>query len=178
MADWPIMPQLAPNIVTNFEYDSIKVEHVAINGSNAATAWASANEAIYVPFRLPIAVRITELFWANGGTIAGTNADLGIFRDDGVKVVSTGSTALSGASQIQKVNITDTDLPPGRYYMGFALSTNTATVQLMTYAAAVEARILGICAEASALALPSTATFATTTRAYSPMCGMTIGRVQ
>lgn len=153
------------------------MEHIAVNGSNNTAAWGAANEAIYTPFRLPFAVRAIELWWLNGTTIAATNADIGIYRDDGVKVITSGSTALSGANTIQKVNITDTDLPPGRYYFAYALSSNTATPQVMTFAAAVEARILGICMQSSALALPDPITPATMTRVNVPMVGMTIGRM-
>lgn len=129
-------------------------------GAPASSALGVANKAWFIPFRLSVPVLAQKLSWANGTTVNG-NTDMGIYTYDGVRLVSTGSTVQTGASAIQTVDIADTPLGPGLYYLALATSSSTATYRRSTLATLSLARVLGIFMQLSAFALPATATFAT-----------------
>lgn len=137
----------------------------------SAAAWPAANLVIYTPFWVPEAVTITKLLWVNGA-VAG-NVDVGVYAEDGTRLVSIGSTAVSGANAIQVADVTDTAIARGRYYTAMVADTIT-TLTIGSYVPAA-----GICQaigllEQAGVTLPlstnaSPATFAKYTRAYIPM---------
>jgi hypothetical protein len=132
----------------------------------ASAAWPSANLAIYVPVRVYRTCTVYKMATGCGAT-AGGNFDLGIFTWSGVKLVSTGSTARSASSEVI-VDVTDTQLHPGRYWLG--MSAN-GTDNYMTTGAALNAgfaKQAGMRQQATAFALPSTATFATVAQSLVP----------
>lgn len=88
-------------------------------------AWTSANDPLALPFRLNEGVVVTRLGWLNGSTITSSNFDLGIYSTAWARLVSTGSTARSGGSAWQWVDIADTPLAPGDYYLVGVGDTNT-----------------------------------------------------
>src|SRR5688500_5012668 len=61
----------------------------------ASAAWPSANLALYVPILIPERITVDRFFSHNGAAV-GDNLDLGLYTEDGTRVVSTGSTAQSG----------------------------------------------------------------------------------
>lgn len=162
------------NVITSLTRDSIGVELAGITSSfsSSAATWPTANKAFYLPFRLAYPVIATKMFWLNGATV-GTNAvDVGIYDQAGNRLVSIGSTTTSGASTVQTVDITDTTLNPGLYYMAMAVNGTTDT-SFRTAPTAPMSRMLGIYEQTSAFALPATATFAVATAAHIPFIGIT-----
>lgn len=92
-----------------------------VNGS-----WYAANCPLAFPFILDEAVTVYQLGWVNGGTITPINIDIGVYDDSWVRKVSAGSTANSGPSTWQFVNVADTLLPRGKYYLVMCASATTA----------------------------------------------------
>lgn len=62
------------------------------------------------------------------GATANGNLDAGIYDRDGDLIVSTGSVAQGATSSLQELDITDTTLEPGLYYMAVQLSSATGTI--------------------------------------------------
>lgn len=136
----------------------------------ASATWPATDLAIYYPFRLGAPLTIT-LLWCWNGTAVSGNVDIGVYAADGTRIVSAGTTAQAGTSALQSFNVTDTVIGPGDYYMALAFDNTTATVFRMNPAA----RILqgsGMLQQATAFALPATATFAQSTNAFLPICGL------
>lgn len=132
-----------------------------------AAAWPVANKAIYVPFRLhrPFVARLVG--WVNGTITTAPNVDVGIFDVTGVKLISSGATLQSGANLMQSVDITDTELQPGLFYIGMSVS-GTGSLFDSAALAVLGCRAAGMQEQATAHPLPSTATFAVCSSAYLP----------
>jgi hypothetical protein len=135
--------------------------HAGISSYFSAT-WATANLAVYWPFAIQQVQTVYKFFWINGSA-AGNNADVGIFDSAGVKLISTGSTAMTGNNALQVTDVADTVLTPGIYYFGFSHSSTTANriVCMGASSAGHQALLAGMRTETSALPLPSTATLTT-----------------
>lgn len=133
-------------------------------------AWPSANLAIYVPIRLPVPVIATIIALSAEGSSG--NIDLGIYDAEGTRIVSAGSTAHGGFG-LNSINITDTLIGPGLFYLAAALDNATGTTYHMA-AGAHEALACGVVQEASAFPLPATATFASMAQAYIPLISLVI----
>lgn len=142
------------------------------NTASASGAWPANNRAIFVPFELAVHATFYKA-WTNIGTSSG-NIDFGIYDLAGNRLGSAGSTASPGTG-FHIVDISDTTLQPGNYYMAMAASTTgflpsrwaSPALQIMTS--------FGLGDMASALALPNPATIAVATSAYIPLFGL-IGR--
>lgn len=94
-----------------------------------STGLPTANDPWAFPFRLSEPFIARELMVFNGSA-AGGNFDLGIYDSSWARLVSTGSTAGSGNSLWQIVNVADTDLAPGvTYYLVLARDNATANRQ-------------------------------------------------
>jgi hypothetical protein len=95
----------------------------------------AADMAVYMPVLVKRLVVVRRLFAAVSG-VAG-NVDIGIYSASGVRVVSTGLTA---AASSMAVDITDTTIAPGFYYLAFLGSTvSTLSIVSMTTAAPIPA---------------------------------------
>jgi hypothetical protein len=85
----------------------------------------AVNRAVYFPLIVPVTTIVRRVFWANGTSPSG-NGDVGIYADAGGKpgtlLVSAGTTANSGSNSLQFVDVTDTTLSPGRYWLAVAFS--------------------------------------------------------
>lgn len=128
-------------------------------GINTSTAWPSANRAILIPFRLPRLMTAYQMSIGAGATATG-NFDVGIYDAAGNRLVSSGSTA-KGNSVEHILNITDTPLGPGLYYMALAANgTNNYICSTVSSNAAL-LKAVGVRQASSAFALPSTVTFET-----------------
>lgn len=140
----------------------------------AGGAW-TANLAIYIPLLTVEPILVSQFFWINGATVNG-NSDVGIYTEDGTtKLVSTGSTANAGASQIQVVNVSDVLLPANRR-LWLALASDSGTHTFWRNATAVRSQdYLGVKQQTSAWSsgLPASATFATPSVAILPLFGFT-----
>ncbi len=143
------------------------------NTFNSTGAWPLANLALYMPFLVGAPITIVKLFWNNGATVGSNNVDVGVYDSQGNQLVHSGSTATSGANVLQIVDITDTTLLPGVYYVAMSCNGTTDTFG-RTNPTAPLARICGQYEQTSAFALSSTATFAASSRSYIPYIGMSL----
>lgn len=157
------------HIVGVHSFDSMGDYLKAVSQAGAISAWPTANKAIYIPLALQQPTTVYQLGIVNGGTASG-NFDVGILDAAGNKLVSSGSTAQSGTSAsgiMQLVNVTDTSLGRGLYYLALAFDNITATAHNWA-PTALRASTWGIKEETTAFTLPATATFANITSAYIP----------
>ena len=168
----PILHPILPESVGHTDAIGTTLATPKMNGTSSAV-WPSANLAIFVPIQIGCAVTITVLVWNNGAAVSG-NIDVGIYDAAGTRLVSSGSTAQSGTSVIQQVNITDTLIGPGLYYWAMALDNTTGAVFRATAVNAEACRCMGLLQQATAFALPATATFASMAQNYIPILGALI----
>lgn len=171
MSDWPNDAGPIPVVLTTLSYQMGAHPAVSVSAFASAT-WPANNQAIFIPFVLSMPELIVKLFVMNGATASG-NIDMGIYDDAGTRIVSIGTTAQTGTSAIQAFDITDTQVGPGRFYLALALSSTVGTVFRLTSATANYASMMGAAEQATAFALPATATFVAPTSSYVPLIGMT-----
>lgn len=127
--------------------------------SFASETFSAADRAHFQWFRVPETCIVKQLWVANGATASG-NIDVGIYNPDGVRLVSSGSTAQSGTNTLQVFDVTDTTLTRGYYYIAVAMDNATGTLR-RNNASARNAKFQGSAIMASAFPLPATATLAT-----------------
>lgn len=174
MTNWNGVPEL-PAIITTASRESIGSEGLSYQLIETVVA-TGANLVVYVPFYLPRPAVAKRLFIVNGTTV-NNNIDLGIYDDKLSLLVSTGSTAQGLASILKIVDITDTQLPAGRYYFAYQHSS-TGGVRGLSYQTQ-PARMAGVAQhEVGSFGLPATAVPA----AYAvsntvPNIGVELGRV-
>lgn len=129
----------------------------------STTAWPSANLAIFVPVRIAVPCTAYKMAIGAGGTAAG-NFDVGIYDQFGNRLVSSGATA-KGANTEHILDITDTRLPAGTFYLALAADGTNNYIMVPTStgtapAPAQKSRMAGVLQMATAYTLPATATFA------------------
>lgn len=136
----------------------------------AAAAWPAANLALFVPFRLAVPVTIYKMVIGAGTTATG-NFDVGIYDSDGDRIVSSGTTG-KGASTEHVLDITDTQVGPGLYYLAMSADgTNNYAMVLPSGSAPVpvqKARLAGVLQAGGSFVLPATSTLAATTSSLIP----------
>lgn len=138
----------------------------------ASAVWPTANLAIYIPFVLAAPYPVKQVWWLNGATVTG-NTDVGVYTPGGARLLSSGSTVGSGVSALQSVTLgTPVLLMPGAYYLGMSCSLGTNTIQRFSLGIADDGKMMGLAEQTTALPLPDPATFATYTRTYVPICGI------
>lgn len=139
-----------------------------LNGSSGT--WPAANRAIYIPVGIERSVVVDRMGVYNGSAVAGT-VDIGVYSQFGVKIVSTGATTQAGTSAVQVIDVTNTTLAPGTYYLALLLSSASGT----TIRTTLNSLVLTACScaqeEVGSGTLPSTATFATMANSYLPIFG-------
>lgn len=138
--------------------------------TSVPNTWPAANRALFVPILVPRSLTLVKAFVQN--VTPSGNFDVGFYDAAGNRLVSSGSTAGSGASAVQVVDTTDTPVNPGRYYL--AMSTDNATATFAGFGPV--ATILGgggMLQMAAAFPLPATATFAAMASAIIPIFGFT-----
>jgi len=118
---------------------------------------------------------VKKLWTYNGGAVSG-NVDVGVLDQEGTKLFSTGSTARSGTTLIQPFDIADTYLPVGGYYLALA-HDGTSAFRRGSIGGGDLPRCVGMAEEADAFPLPAQAAFASNTRNFVPIFGLT-GRVE
>lgn len=177
MSDFPGYEMPVSPILTPWSPESLGSAAPAIArtlGLVASAAWFSANLAFYYPFRLSSwATAYQLLFWV-GATSSG-NIDVGIYDSQLNRIVSAGSTAMSATvNTVQEINITDTVLPPGDYFIGGVCSNTTGTVFLTSLADESILSAMPIYEEANALPLPNPATPVVSTQSTPPIVAIGI----
>lgn len=170
MPTWAPIQFLDP-LVTISTLSMVSAGGVYLSASAPSTVnWPAANRAIYVPMRLGRPFLVAKLWWHNGTVAGPPNVDCGIYTSDGRRLLSTGSTAQGSSTVIQSVDVTHTWLDAGLYYLALAVSANTSAM-FRTSVSASALRAIGVVQQASALPLPTTATFATAASSYLPYFG-------
>lgn len=149
----------------NPQYYIPSVLNEATNFGQAAvsdgTAWPTANLGIYIPVYLSAAKTLAQIWYTTGGTATG-NVDAALYDSSFTRLATVGSTAIGATNSAINLNIADTAMSANTlYYIGFAHSTNTSTIGLVSMARAAFFHLLGCRQEASALPLPATGTPAT-----------------
>ena len=134
--------------------------------ANASTTWPAANRALFSP----IVVSTTTTF-LQMAVIVGTqsgNLDVGIYDELGNRLVSAGSTAVAAAG-VQVVNIGDTTVGPGCYFLAMSCDNTTAAFQAVTVPVGLLLQTMGVQQQAlGSVTLPDPATFANPASAFVP----------
>lgn len=176
MSDWPRDYQLlGSHSVSGYGHSLLALQ----TSAPASTAWPSANLAIFVPMLINEQCVAYKLICGAGLTAEG-NFDIGIFDADGRKLISSGATA-KGLNVVHTIDITDTPLGPGLYYMG--MSADSADAYAMVTPAGTapvplqKSRLYGTLQMATAYPLPATATFAARTFAPVPVVSAILRRL-
>ena len=173
---WPKPAAAAGGGVNRASYSTLDV-FLGLKDATAPVSktWPTANLAYFFPIVVPADGTIRRVFWANGGTAAG-NVDCGVYNSAGTLIISSGSTAQSGTTTLQFVDVADTAITAGAHYIALAMSLTTSTMLRFkgTMLTLTTLRAHGVLQQASALPLPATATFATHaggTTTDQPICG-------
>jgi len=98
---------------------------VASGFTTVSGSWPSANDPVAVPFTINEAIVVTHLGWRNGSG-AGSNHDIGIYDLAWNRLVSAGSSGAGTSSLWNFIDVTDTAIPAGRYYLVKVIDTTTA----------------------------------------------------
>lgn len=135
----------------------------AVAGAVPASAtWESANRAVYYPIWVPTPCVARRVYWANGATTTGgATIEVGLYSTSGYKPgakVVSGSATQGTASEVQFVDITDTTLTPGLWWLAVTASSTTNTTLFRGQFGSASMDELFRFDEASANPLPSTAT--------------------
>ena len=171
MSDWPIIRNVNPVVISPASPD---VLGEALNGMGytlSASAWPTANKAIFIPFPVYYPTTIVKMFVENGGTVSG-NIDVGVYDRGGAKNVAKGSTAQSGSNAIQEFDITDTLLMPGMHYLTVAMDNTTGQLQRWSPSSPI-LRAMGCKEATSSFALPTSVTLAALSSSYIPYVAVT-----
>jgi len=176
MPDFPGSGSLAPKIaISSWGHMTHNWDWADFNNSvAAATAWPTNNKALFCAFYVEYAVLAQKM--ACQVTTQSGNLDMGIYDQKGNLLVSKGSTAV-GAAGLQVLDITDTLLLPGTYFMAMACSTTAAAFSRASINTTM-APLEGLQEMTTAMPLPSTATFANPSQGGIPylviQCAATI----
>lgn len=131
-----------------------------------SSVWPSANRALYVPVQVLKQITVYKMSIFNGSAVAG-NFDLGLYDEAGTRLVSSGSTVQAGTNVPQVVDVADTVLTPGTYWL--AAASNSGSGQYFRASAtSVGLNLAGMREQASAFPLPATATFSAVSANYLP----------
>jgi hypothetical protein len=132
-------------------------------------AWPAANLAIYIPFRILTPATATTMFVTHNG---GNQIDVGIYDAELNRRVSSGSVAPVVVDFLAVVDIADTVLEPGVYYMALALDNNVRSVRRFQPVVGQIYGGAGCAQQAAAFPLPAVATPVTFTQRYIPVFGI------
>jgi hypothetical protein len=138
--------------------------------ASSTAVWPAANRALYMPIYLPVPFKVAR-FWVQNGSNTTGNIDVGLLDANGNKLISTGSTARSGATTTQYIGVTDASFGAGTYYLALVMDNTTGSVTRLAAGSLSELQIGGMFQESSAFALPGTATFAQIASNYAPYFG-------
>jgi len=134
-------------------------------------AWPLSKLAFFLPLLIIEQSTIKRILFISGP--ADANFDVGIYTEDGVRIVSLGSTAKGTTTQAVVANIADTTLAAGRYFLALALDNNTGQVSRFNPFSGTNT-ILGVYEMQNAFPLPANAVYAeNNTRSYIPIIGAT-----
>jgi hypothetical protein len=172
-----LVPQPTRILISPSALEACGVELAAMTGGGIIVANLgnfTANSAIFYPFGIAEQIVVQKMWWLNGAAVTG-NIDIGIYTAAGARVISIGPTAQATINVIQEVDVTDTVLVPGRYYVGIAGDTGTnqrfsgfALTSVHYLRAVGVLQVDGL----TSGTLPTSVTFATATINQLPFCGL------
>lgn len=158
--------------------------HSIVNGPTntsptVAGAWPTANLAIYVPIRVQWQVVLRKLWLAPTTTATTGNLDVGLYTSGGTRIISAGNTNKAAGTAEQIIDVTDTVIYPGLYFMALVCSNNTDTFSKGTAVTAPFFAAMGCLSEALGSAvLGTTASWSVDqTNAFYPIMGFSTGTV-
>lgn len=123
-----------------------------------SAAWPANNRAVYYPLQIPGYFTVARFMLGNGASVSG-NVDIGLYDAAGSRLISTGSTAQSGTTQVQYIGVTDKSFPPGKYYLALSCSTTSARVNASSAVSQYDFRAAGLLQESlGSVTLPTTMT--------------------
>jgi hypothetical protein len=139
-----------------------------------SATWEAANRAVYYPLLVPTVTIVRRFWWANGATTTGgATVEAGVYADGGYKPggkIVSGSATQGTASQVQFVDVTDTTLAPGLYWLALSASSATNTTIFRTTLRTEWDAALRF-EQSSANPLPATATPAESSAAHVHLFG-------
>lgn len=129
MADFPSYRMPNPPVITPSHAVSIGLSAPTSRLFNAVSfTWATANSARIFPFAVTDWGIVYQLLFFVGATSSG-NIDVGVYDSALNRIVSAGSTAMSASTNaIQEINVADTVLSPGDYFLAGACDNTTGTI--------------------------------------------------
>lgn len=139
---------------------------ITSNLSAVGAAWPAANRALFFPFEITTPRIATVMGTYTPNVAVSGNLDVGIYDLAGNRLVSSGSVAQANQNTAQIINITDTLLSAGTYYM--AMAKDSVAQQVAWPHQALLIRVFGAQQMDTAFPLPATATFANPASAYIP----------
>lgn len=164
---WPNSVVISPWVFESLGY---AMGHQRLDlGLVTSAVWPTANKAFYYPFLVTEAPWTVRRIGVRNGTAVSGNLDVGVYDSEGNRLVSSGSTAQAGTSATQWLDVTDTTLLPGLYYLALALDNVTGTFVRLASLTADQLRSMGVFVQTSAFPLPASATFAVADAAYVPV---------
>ena len=169
----PLLARPNEVIIHAWSYQSLGMPLTHIGSGPATGVWPAIGLVIFVPFTLSEPLTVTKLWWdvaAQSG-----NADAGIYDASQNLLLSAGTTVIGAATNIQSVDVTDTLIARGQYYLALVADNTTFSSRRSAPAAGI-CQALGLL-EQTSVTLPlstgaSPATFAKYTRAYIPFFGL------
>jgi hypothetical protein len=176
MPDWPAAVQFPPRTITT---ESLSCGWGANNGGlgsfNTAAVWPAANRAIYESFSVETTITVTGMML--NVSVQSGNLDVGIYDINAARLVSKGSTAVAVAGP-QLVDITDTELTPGVYFMAMCVDNVVASFNREGNTDIQTLRTCGVQEQAvGAVTLPNPATFANPSATYLPFLSLALKTV-
>lgn len=148
--------------------------YVTRGGFNGNGAWPSANRALFAQIVVEEACTVTQMAVLNAATVAG-NLSLGIFNQQMARL-NASNAAMAGATTIQVIDITDTLLTPGVYYLAMSSDSATATFNRAQLNGVV-LRAAGGAQMDTAYPLPATLTVANPSSYLPVIVALTAGTV-
>lgn len=172
MPDYPLTITGHPsNQIHVYALDSLGYAALISGFTSASAVWPAANRALYIPFIVTEEVTAYQMIFEVA--VQSGNLDVGIYNEQATRLVSSGSTPVGGAG-IQVVNITDTVLKPGVYFMAMCVDNITASFVRSSISSVVWLNALGVQQQAvGAVTLPDPATFANPASGYVPILAVT-----
>jgi len=149
-----------------------------IASTPASATYPAVQRAYYFPIITPSICTIYRFFWLNGATVGTNNFQVGIYYDnsDGPGdsyLLGTSTLSAGTANRCQFDDVTNTALPPGKWWLAIWGSGTTATLFRAAPSAAVFRPTPGYLESSLAGGLPANATPAQNTTPYIPVFGFT-----
>lgn len=170
MSIWPASPDpVAPQMILaggRFGLGVAIAGGQSLQNSGAITA----STAFLYPLTIPERILVYKLFWAIAVTVASSTIDVGIYTEDYARIISTGSTAAVAGPALQEVDVADTVLDRGHYYL--AVAGGTTPPNLYRSAMGTIQAAHGVARMAAAFPLPATVTPVSAINAFISVVGL------